>query len=311
MKSSSTENINGFFVIDKPKGLTSHDVVQAVRRHLGARRVGHLGTLDPMATGVLPLAIGKATRLAQFLSDGIKFYEGTILLGYSTDTFDAEGRATSKPVIPEVSPQQLQEVRIQMLGEQLQIPPAYSAKKVAGVRSYKLARQGIEVPLAPRPILIRGFELISRGNRELEFEIQCSAGTYVRSVAHEIGKRLGCGAHLTRLRRTASGSFCLDCSVSLDLFLSLNELERSRHLISMNTALQHLPELKVDEETQARISHGREFSMEAEPHRTAAGGVFRILSHHGELLGLAEASLGHSVHGQPNSLAHFQPRVVL
>jgi len=312
MKHSSTEKTNGFFVIDKPQGLTSHDVVLAARRHLRTRRVGHLGTLDPLATGVLPLAIGKATRLAQFLSGGIKLYEGTIHLGYSTDTFDGEGRATSEPVIPAVTQQQLDEISNQMLGEQSQIPPPYSAKKVAGVRSYELARQGIQFPLAPQTIRISRFELSQRGSHELDFEIQCSAGSYIRSVAHEVGQKLGCGAHLTRLRRIASGEFSLDQSVTLDLFLSMDELELSRHLISMNTVLQSLPELKVNEETQARIGHGMEFSVDSEPPRADTNGLFRIVSVRGELLGLAEPSIEQPVHENlDSSLARFHPKVVL
>src|SRR5438132_2822073 len=145
---------NGFFVIDKPEGLTSHDVVQAVRSHLRIRRVGHLGTLDPLATGVLPLAVGKATRLIQFLIGGRKVYRGTIRLGLSTDTFDREGRVTGAPAVPDFSPQHLREAGLQMVGEQLQVPPRYSAKKVGGIRSYHLARQGVEVPLVARRICI-------------------------------------------------------------------------------------------------------------------------------------------------------------
>jgi tRNA pseudouridine55 synthase len=312
MRYSSTEKTNGFFVIDKPKGLTSHDVVQAARRHLKTRRVGHLGTLDPMATGVLPLAIGKATRLAQFLSSGIKLYEGTIHLGYSTDTFDGEGRATSKPVVPAVTEPQLQEIKNQMLGEQLQIPPAYSAKKVAGVRSYELARQGIQLSLAPQKICISQFDLTQQGTNELDFEIHCSAGSYVRSVAHEVGQRLGCGAHLTSLRRTASGVFSLDRAVSLDLFLSIDEIELSRYLISMNTALEDLPELTVNEQTQARVAHGMEFSVAPGFPSADAGTVFRVLSLRGELLGVAEPSMRQATQEGPNSLLpHFHPRVVL
>jgi tRNA pseudouridine55 synthase len=311
MRHSSTEEINGFFVIDKPSGLTSHDVVQAVRRHLKTRRVGHLGTLDPLATGVLPLAVGKATRLAQFLSGGLKLYEGTIHLGYSTNTFDGEGQATSKPVTPVISPQQLLEVRNQMLGEQLQVPPPYSAKKVAGVRSYKLARQGIEVSLAPRPIQLRQFDLVPKGNFELDFKIHCSAGTYVRSVAHEVGKRLGCGAHLTRLRRTASNEFLLDQALSLDLFLNLNGPDLSRYLISMNEALRRLPELTVDEETQTHVTHGSDFTANADFQKLESAILFRILSLQGELLALAEPAVGQPVYQKTNSsLTYFHPKVV-
>ena len=311
MRYSSSEKTNGFFVIDKPKGLTSHDVVRVARRHLKTRRIGHLGTLDPLATGVLPLAVGKATRLAQFLSSGSKIYEGTIYLGYSTDTFDGEGRVTSEPIMPVVTPQQLLEIRNQMLGEQLQIPPPYSAKKVAGVRSYELARQGIQLTLIPQTIGISRFELTQRGTHELDFEIQCSAGSYIRSVAHDVGQRLECGAHLTRLRRIASGEFSLARAISLDMFLSMDELESSRHLISMNSVLQSLPELKVDEETRARVGHGMEFSVDSGP-QIDAGGLFRIVSSCGELLGVAEPSVRQTAQEGPNSLSpKFHPRVVL
>jgi len=311
MRHSSSEKTNGFFVIDKPKGLTSHDVVRVVRRHLKTRRLGHLGTLDPLATGVLPLAVGKATRLVQFLSGGAKIYEGTIYLGYSTDTFDGEGRATSEPIMPVVTSQQLLDIRNQMLGEQLQNPPPYSAKKIAGVRSYELARQGIQMPLISQTISISRFELTQRGTHELDFEIQCSAGSYIRSVAHDIGKTVGCGAHLTRLRRTASGEFSLDLSVTLDLFLSMDAQELSRHLISMNSVLKSLPELKVNEETRARVGHGMEFSVDSGP-QTDASGPFRIVSSCGELLGVAELSVPQAAQDGPSSLSpRFHPRVVL
>ena len=198
-----------------------------------------------------------------------------------------------------------------MLGEQLQVPPPYSAKKVAGVRSYKLARQGIEVSLAPRPIHLRQFDLIPKGNFELDFEIHCSAGTYVRSVAHEVGKRLGCGAHLTRLRRTASNEFLLNQALSLDLFLTLKGPDLSRYLISMNEALQRLPELTVDEKTQAQVTHGSDFRANADLQRMESAVLFRILSLRGELLALAEPSVGQPVHEQINSsLTHFHPKVV-
>ena len=302
---------NGFFVIDKPQGLTSHDVVQAVRSHLSIRRVGHLGTLDPMATGVLPLAVGKATRLIQFLIGALKVYRGTIRLGFSTDTFDREGRATSAPSVPDFSPLQLQEVGQQMLGEQLQIPPAYSAKKVGGIRSYRLARQGIEVPLAARRVNIEQLQFIQRQANEVDFEIHCSAGTYVRSVAHELGKRLACGAHLSSLRRIAAGDFHLDRAISLDSFLASNCTELTNHFISANAALRELPELEVDPEIQNRLKHGHNFNVRTRHSQTKPGTLFRMMSPLGELLGVAEVLSPPSAEEiSDNMQLHFHPKVV-
>lgn len=304
--------VSGFFVIDKPEGLTSHDVVQAVRSHLRIRRVGHLGTLDPMATGVLPLAIGKATRLIQFLIGGLKVYRGTIRLGFSTDTFDREGQATSAPAVPDFSPQQLRETGQRMLGEQLQTPPPFSAKKVGGIRSYQLARQGVEVPLAARRVYIERLQFIQRQANEVDFEIHCSAGTYVRSVAHELGKKLACGAHLASLRRMAAGEFYLDRAITLDSFVSSSWTELTNHFISVNEVLRDLPELEVDPETQDRLNHGSDFSVKTKDFQTKPGTVFRMVSPSGKLLGLAEALSLPSARQIPASpQPYFHPKLVL
>jgi tRNA pseudouridine55 synthase len=312
MPYSSNKELDGFLVVDKPQGLTSHGVVQEVRRCLGMRRVGHLGTLDPLATGVLPLAAGKATRLVQFLMGGLKVYQGTLRLGFATNTFDGEGHATTEPVTPAFSPRQLLEVRNRLLGTQLQVPPSFSAKRVGGIRSYTLARRGITVSLTPRPVHIEQLELVPQGTTELDFEIHCSAGTYIRSLAHEIGKLLGCGAHLTRLRRLASGEFQLDQAFSLDSFRKLGESELLRHLIPMNNALRSLPEVKVDAEMQGQIAHGRNFAAMVPLSSLSAQPLFRMQSPGGELLGLAELITGQATHKDSDaSSSLFHPKVVL
>src|SRR4030095_10660205 len=191
-----SEPLSGFFVIDKPEGLTSHDIVQAARRHLAIRKIGHLGTLDPMATGVLPLAVGKATRLVRFLKTGARVYEGTIRLGFSTDTYDRQGRPNSAPVSSKVAQEQLSSLAIDMSGERQQVPPPFSAKRLKGVRAYTLAREGACVTIAPQLIRVEALEFRLREAHEVDFFIRCSPGTYIRSIAHNLGAKLGCGAPL-------------------------------------------------------------------------------------------------------------------
>src|SRR3974377_840925 len=211
---------SGFLVIDKPEGVTSHDVVIFVRRLVKLRRVGHLGTLDPMATGVLPLALGKATRLIQFLIEGTKIYHGTIRLGHSTSTYDREGRPTSNFTIPCFSSATLEKISEELLGEHWQVPPPFSAKKIRGIRAYQLARQGKSPELEAQKVQIRKLVLQKLSAEVIHLEIHCSAGTYVRSIAHEVGKRLGCGAHLASLRRLASGEFGLERAVEMERLTS-------------------------------------------------------------------------------------------
>src|ERR1700754_2137061 len=201
--------MNGLLVIDKPAGMTSHDVVAIVRRACGERSIGHLGTLDPMATGVLPLLLGKFTRLAQFFGQSEKWYDGRIRFGFATDTFDAEGTATTLPDSLNLSLDQLRKLAEGFRGELDQVPPVYSAKKIQGVPAHKLARAGAEVPVKPARITVHDFQLLSLEGEEAAFTIHVSAGGYVRSVAHELGQLAGCGAHLSVLRRTRAGAFTL------------------------------------------------------------------------------------------------------
>jgi tRNA pseudouridine55 synthase len=283
--------LDGFLVIDKPEGMTSHDVVQVVRRRLGVRKVGHLGTLDPMATGVLPLALGKATRLVEFLKGGRKTYEGTIRLGFATNTYDREGAPTSGVTELRVTQEQLSQQAAGMLGEQLQMPPPFSAKKLQGVPAYRLARQGKPVQLTACPVHIDAlsFILSTSTTDEVEFAICCSAGTYVRSVAHDLGSKLGCGAHLVRLRRKGSGGFSLQQSIPL---AELNEATiegLTTRLVSLNQALTEYPALKVDAETETAIALGKVFSCENVQGHPHFGGSswHRVLSSEGLLIALA------------------------
>ena len=200
-------------MIDKPGGITSHDVVYRLRRITGEQSIGHLGTLDPMATGVLPLMMGKFTRLAQFFTTAEKSYAGTMRLGFTTDTYDADGAAAGPDrwdeFAKEVSLERVRGAAARFQGEMQQMPPPFSAKKIAGQPAYKLARAGKPVPLKPAKVRIGAFAIESMEGAEITFTMEISAGGYVRSVAHEMGQALGCGAHLSRLRRTRAGPFTL------------------------------------------------------------------------------------------------------
>ena len=215
--------MNGLLVVDKPGGMTSHDVVSRVRRLTGEKSVGHLGTLDPMATGVLPLLLGKYTRLAQFFSTAEKTYTGTIRFGFATDTYDAEGEAVGAVVEPSLTLEQVREAAIPFRGEVQQMPPIYSAKKIGGKPAYKLAREGKPVELTAKTIHIHEFSIVGLDGDAASFRMTVSAGGYVRSVAHELGQGLGCGAHLSSLRRTQAGVFTLDEAWTLEDLESISE----------------------------------------------------------------------------------------
>jgi tRNA pseudouridine55 synthase len=208
--------VNGLLVIDKPGGISSHDVVNRLRKITGERSIGHLGTLDPMATGVLPLLTGKFTRLAQYFSAAEKSYIGTIRFGFATETFDAEGEAVGEQTFPSLTLEQVRTAASRFHGDMEQMPPSFSAKKIAGTPAYKLARAGKPVELKPAKITIRSFAITALDGREASFSMSISAGGYVRSVAHELGQDLGCGAHLASLRRTQAGPFTLEGALTLE-----------------------------------------------------------------------------------------------
>lgn len=224
--------LEGVLIIDKPSGMTSHDVVDHVRRILRMKRVGHAGTLDPMATGVLIVLLGKATKLSQFLMSLDKEYEGTIRLGQTTNTHDAEGEVVSTRPVPDLSEEQVRAVMATFMGDQYQIPPMFSAKKQDGVPLYKLARKGKEVEREPRFIRVASFELLRFALPELDIRLRCSKGTYVRTLAHDMGEKIGCGAHLSALRRTATDKFTIAQAIPLEKLEQLDLPTLRRQLLS-------------------------------------------------------------------------------
>jgi len=222
------KEMEGVLLVDKPKGLTSHDVVYRLRRKLSMKKIGHAGTLDPMATGLLIMLIGKATRISQYLMSSDKVYEGEATLGIVTDSQDAEGEVMETRPVPELTEAQVREVMKGFLGDQYQTPPMHSAIKIGGVPLYKMARKGEEVEREPRFIRVMALELTSFALPKLTFTLHCTKGTYVRTIAHDLGQKLGCGAHLSALRRTASGKFNLSQGLTLEQIeeLSLQEIEK-------------------------------------------------------------------------------------
>src|SRR5579862_708448 len=254
--------MNGVVIIDKPSGMTSHDVVNRVRRILGQRSVGHLGTLDPMATGILPLVTGSFTRLAQFYVSSEKAYEGLIRFGFSTDTYDAEGEPTSEPKSVKLSREVLEAHAARFRGVVEQMPPPFSAKKIHGVPAYKLARKHKEVALEPIQVEIKEFEILSIESDRAHFRARVASGTYMRSVAHDLGQLLGCGAHLESLRRTSVGEFELTDAHTLEELQAASEKGQAEELfIPPRKLLPQLPSITANAEMAARIRTGRPVNL--------------------------------------------------
>jgi tRNA pseudouridine55 synthase len=255
--------VNGLLVIDKPSGMTSHDVVARLRRITSEQSIGHLGTLDPMATGVLPLLIGRYTRLAQYFSSAEKSYTGAIRLGFGTDTYDAEGTPVGVRVEPDLTLERVREAAAGFHGEIEQMPPPFSAKKIAGTPAYKLARAGKPVELKRVSICISRFEILGLAGGEAQFEMAVSAGGYVRSVAHELGQRLGCGAHLSSLRRTQAGPFTLADAHTLEELQLLAGDFAALESWSMHPRglLPHMPAVTADEMALGRLRNGGQANL--------------------------------------------------
>ena len=228
---------DGVLLIDKDAGCTSHDVVNKVRRCLKIRSVGHAGTLDPLATGLLVILVGKATKLSQYLMSLDKVYTGKFQLGIETNSHDSEGEIVAQLPIPEgLDETNLRQKMKGFLGDQYQTPPMFSAKKVNGIPLYKLARQGQEVKREPRFINIARFELLNFNKPDAEFELACTKGTYVRTVCHDLGKRIGCGAHMTALRRTVSGKFNVGNAITVSELEQMNPSAIKKQLIPISEA---------------------------------------------------------------------------
>jgi tRNA pseudouridine55 synthase len=255
--------MNGVLIIDKPAGFTSHDVVNRARRILHERSIGHLGTLDPMATGVLPLVTGNLTRLAQFYTASEKSYEGTIRFGFATDTYDADGDPTTPPQQVSLRAEEVEAVAALFRGLIEQTPPPFSAKKIKGVPAYKLARQQKEVKLQPVQVEIKEFEILAVEVERARFRARVASGTYMRSVAHDMGRELACGAHLESLRRTAVAEFTLDDAHTLEQLADAasNPLALDDFFVHPRKLLPDLPSVTADEPTVARIRTGRTVNL--------------------------------------------------
>ncbi len=256
--------LSGILNVDKPRGMTSHDVVDAVRRLAGQRRVGHAGTLDPMATGVLLVCLGQATRVAEYLMASPKRYRATIVLGVATDTFDAEGKIVSEGGRTDFDREEIEAALGSFTGRIEQVPPMYSALKREGQALYRLARQGQVVERSPRPVEISEILVLDWTPPELIIEVACSPGTYVRSLAHDLGQRLGSGAHLAALVRLRSGRFTLEEAVSLERLAEAFRCgEEEKYLIPMDEALLDWPAVIVSAEQARRIAQGQGIRLNA------------------------------------------------
>jgi tRNA pseudouridine55 synthase len=254
--------MNSVLVIDKPAGLTSHDVVNRVRRILGQKSVGHLGTLDPSATGVLPVVTGSLTRLAQFYLHSEKCYEGVVQFGFATDTYDADGEATTPMVEVVLDLVKVRELAAQFVGSIQQVPPPYSAKKVAGVRAYKLARKKQDVTLDPVTVEIKELEILSADGDCCSFRARVASGTYMRSVAHDLGEKMGCGAHLKSLRRTAVAEFAIaDAHTLEELMQSMGQGRVEELEVHPRTLLPQFPCVTADDGSAAMIRSGRAVNL--------------------------------------------------
>lgn len=308
--------MDGIVIIDKPEGWTSHDVVARVRRVLREKRIGHTGTLDPFATGVLVLLVGRATRLAQFLAGAEKEYEATVRLGYATDTGDhtgarRAGRGTL--VCGELDRARVEAALAPLRGEIEQVPPMYSAKKIQGKRLYELARRGEEVAREAVRVRINAFEIVdgpedewrranADGTCDLRVRVVCSAGTYVRTLAESFGEKLGTGAHLAALRRTRAGSFGLDRALTLEELTLLAEAGADRFLIPLEAALPELPSVHLTDEEARRVMHGAWVGAARFAAGWEEGARVRLYDERGRLLAVGVYAAG-------RGLVH--PRVML
>jgi tRNA pseudouridine55 synthase len=311
--------LDGILVVDKPRGKTSHDIVEAVRRGVGFRQIGHFGTLDPLATGVLVLALGRATRLARFYARRRKRYLCAMRFGFATDSYDADGQALGPDRAPHLDADALRALAARFVGKIEQVPPPFSAKKIHGQPAHELARKHKPVQLDPVEVEVYEFRLTSLEGPLARFTVECGAGTYIRSLAHEMGKLEGSGAHLAEIVRTAVGEFTLDQAVPLG---EIEEAARSgglaRRVIGLENLLPDLPRAVVLPIIEKRVRHGAKFNLplaQIEPGRiTAAQGApaqldsgdwkparLRVFNQQGHLIAIAEPVVPRT----------YQPLVVL
>ena len=257
---------HGILNVNKPSGMTSHDVVRRVRRCTGQRKVGHAGTLDPLATGVLLICLGQATRLAEYLMPGRKIYGAVICLGITTDSYDAMGAVTDRRPVGDLTLDQIRAVLTRFEGTIQQIPPAYSALRQAGRRLYQMARQGVAVRAAPRPVHIEAIRLIAWETPRLTIEVTCSSGTYIRSLAHDIGQQLGVGGHVAELCRLASGDWRIEQAITLDQLEAAVAAGNWHTLVQpMDWALQQFEPVHLAPEAAERVARGQTVSLDVAP----------------------------------------------
>jgi tRNA pseudouridine55 synthase len=311
--------LDGILVIDKPSGKTSHDIVETVRRLIGFRQIGHFGTLDPLATGVLVLALGRATRLARFYSGRRKRYSCAIRFGFATDTYDADGEPLSEDSAPALDAEKLQALAAQFVGKIQQTPPAFSAKKIHGRPAHELARKHKPVNLEPVEVEVFEFRLTGIEGSLAHFVVECGAGTYIRSLAHDMGQLYGCGAHLAEISRTAVGEFTSDHAASLeDLAADAKSGKIASRVIRLESLLPDLPRATVLPIVEKRVRHGAKFNLplaQIQPGQTtAAQGApaqldsgdwkpsrLRVFNQQGQLIAIAEPVVPRT----------YQPLVVL
>jgi tRNA pseudouridine55 synthase len=307
MTPSAPDGPSGLLLVDKPEKLTSHDVVDEARRLLDLRRIGHTGTLDPAATGLLVLCVGRAVRLQSFLTGFDKTYEGEMLFGIETDTYDRDGTPVGTPhPEPEPDPGRLREILSRFTGDLMQTPPPFSAKKVQGRKFYDLARRGEAVPHAPKSVRISALELLGVRGDLASFRVACSSGTYVRSLVHDVGRELGTGAHLVALRRTAVGTFRVEDAATIPLLDALPAGERLRrpHWIPIGEIPIPYPTIPLATAEAAKVRHGNAVPVRI-PAGTSATNWVRLEAE-GELLALAELEpLGRG------AVALARPKIVL
>ena len=288
--------MDGAIVVDKPEGWTSHDAVAKMRRLANTKKIGHLGTLDPLATGVLPLVVGRATRLAQFYTKSSKKYDALLRFGYSTDTYDRDGEPTSPKTEPLLDRTALLELLEEFQGLVMQTPPAVSAKKVAGIPAYKLARRQQPVELKPVEVIVYSIELVECQGTDARIIVHCGSGTYLRSLAHDLGQRLGCGGFVQELRRMESGHFNLSQARTL---VQIEELAKEGRieeaLIPAAVLLPEFPNEVVDTVTANHIKQGRDFRVS--PFRVRQGTKYvKAIGPEGSLLAIGEARLPNVYH---------------
>ncbi|MDI6697960.1 MAG: tRNA pseudouridine(55) synthase TruB [Candidatus Saccharicenans sp.] len=301
--------MDGLIIVDKPAGLTSHDVVLRLRKILRVRRIGHAGTLDPLATGVLLVTVGQATRLFPYLSGADKTYKGEIRLGLATETYDSEGQPLGPACQALPEEQELLEAAASFVGEISQLPPPFSAKKINGRPAFRLARRGLRPELNPVRVVIHRFLILDYSPPLVRFLVECSSGTYIRSLAHDLGLKLGCGAHLSVLRRVASGYYTEDEALELEKIEKLAEEQSwDRFLLPLDSLLPEYPAVWLDEQGARAFAHGTGLSLRRVTRADLVRSrhqnfpVFRVFSGDNRLLGLARYESGELV---------FRPELVL